>query len=135
MNILEDQKLEILHFFATRFSPLKRQEIKLQDMAFEKKTFSYAYLKKERERAGVNILAWNHKLFPKGIFQDKKLFPMIYSPNLIIALHLQEIAFITPFNIWKVASLSAKAKFFARSQTELLHCQFLTISHSPFLKF
>ena len=58
--------------------------------------------------AGVNILAWNHKLFPKGIFQDKKLFPRIYFPNLIIALHLQEIAFITPFNVWKRASLQAK---------------------------
>ena len=39
-------------------------------------------------QTGVNILAWNHKLFPKGIFQDKKLFPRIYFPNLIIALHL-----------------------------------------------
>ena len=39
-------------------------------------------------RPGVNILAWNHKLFPKGIFQDEKLFPRIYFPNLIIALHL-----------------------------------------------
>ena len=34
--------------------------------------FSY---KVNNMSAGVNILAWNHKLFPKGIFQDKKLFP------------------------------------------------------------
>ena len=26
-------------------------------------------------QAGVNILAWNHKLFPKGISQYQKLFP------------------------------------------------------------
>ena len=28
-------------------------------------------------KTGVNILAWNHKLFPKGIFPDQKLFPMV----------------------------------------------------------
>ena len=37
---------------------------------------------------GVNILAWNNKLFPKGNFQDQKLFPCIFCHYLKIAGHL-----------------------------------------------
>ena len=66
--------------------------------------------------SGVNILAWNCKLFPKRIFQDQKLFPRIYFfkfencfTPLVSYFGFDRISpSVAPLNVWKVASLEPK---------------------------
>ena len=55
---------------------------------FLRKRMKHKYRKGLQKFAGVNILAWNNKLFPKGNFQAQKLFPSIFFQHLKIALHL-----------------------------------------------
>ena len=76
---------------------------------------------------GVNILAWNCKLFPKRIFQDQKLFPRIYFfkfencfTPLVSYFGFDRISpSVAPLNVWKVASLEPKiVEFFCSFQNQ-----------------
>ena len=76
---------------------------------------------------GVNILAWNCKLFPKRIFQDQKLFPRIYFfkfencfTPLVSYFGFERLSpSVTPLNVWKVASLEPKiVQFFCLFQNQ-----------------
>ena len=93
-----------------------------------------------QEGRGVNILAWNCKLFPKRIFQDQKLFPRIYFfkfENCFTPL-VSDFGFdrispgIAPLNVWKVASLEPKLlSFSARSKTKQIKAFLLLESLAP----